>query len=107
MKLHLTTHVLDTMRGCGAAGLEVSLHRISPEPATFKTATLDANGRGILLDSNEPAGFYELLFEAGNYFADTETFLDQIPVRFRIGQPGHYHIPLILSPFGYSTYRGS
>ncbi len=114
----LTTHVLDTARGKPAAGLTVEVWRIAAgRREHLSTATTNADGR---LD--RPAlegeaflpGIYELVFQAGAYLRGTATaplpeplFLDAIPIRFGIAEDGHYHVPLLLSPFGYSTYRGS
>jgi len=93
----LTTHVLDTARGCGAAGMRVEVGTVS--------MILDAGGRAELLRALMP-GAYEILFHAGAYLGDG-AFYDVIPVRFIVTDPAqHYHIPLILSPYGYSTYRG-
>jgi len=104
----LTTHVLDTAHGRGASAMRVALRRLAPDPALLAEATLDAGGRAALLEAGAlTLGLYELLFEVGAYFGATSGFLDQVPVRFRVTDPGsHYHIPLIVSPFGYSTYRG-
>ena len=100
--MSLTTHVLDTARGGGAAGMRVVVRL---NDAEWTDVTLDAGGRATLLTEHE-AGACELMFHAGAYQHDA-TFYDVIPVRFRIADPaGHYHIPLILSPFGYTTYRG-
>ena len=104
----LTTHVLDTARGHGAGLMRVALRRLAPEPALLAEVVLDAGGRAGLLDGAALIpGVYELLFEVGKYYGSAAGFLDQVPVRFRVGDAGaHYHIPLIVSPFGYSTYRG-
>jgi len=94
--------VLDTARGCGAAGMRVEVH--SPDGATI-AMMLDEGGRATMLHELE-AGRYEIRFQAGLYQGGTP-FYDVIPVRFNVDDPAaHYHIPLILSPFGYSTYRG-
>jgi len=99
----LTTHVLDTVRGCGAAGMRVELRQPLKPPVAV---TLDGQGRGTLLAELE-AGRAELLFHAGAYFGGAQSFYDVIPVRFIIeADAGHIHVPLILSAFGYSTYRG-
>ena len=98
----LTTHVLDTVRGAGAAGMEVELH--APD-GVITTTTLDENGRATLLSKTKP-GAYKLLFHAGAYLKSTD-FYDIIPVHFLVTNAGHYHVHLILSPFGYSTYRGT
>jgi 5-hydroxyisourate hydrolase len=97
----LTTHVLDTVRGCGAASMRVELRRGGE---VLASVTLDAGGRGSLLEMLEVGG-YELLFHAGDY--QGAGFFDVIPIRFYVADANaHYHVPLILSPFGYSTYRG-
>lgn len=108
----LTLHVLDTAAGVPGAGIGVTLVRLDDEIAVeVARGTTDDGGRiaggfgGLLA----PA-VYELRFEAGAYFAarGTPTLYGIIPVRFRIeGERQHYHIPLLLSPFGYTTYRGS
>jgi 5-hydroxyisourate hydrolase len=98
----LTTHVLDTMRGTGAAGLRVEVRSPLGEAAA---TTLDAQGRASLVQELMP-GTYEILFHAGDYLGEAN-FYDIIPVRFRVENPlTHYHVPLILSAYGYSTYRG-
>ena len=98
----LTTHVLDTARGRPAAGVEISLARAGE---VLDTVTTDADGRARLGDLE--AGEYELVFAVGAYFGSSE-FLDRVPVRFRIADPGaHYHVPLLASPWSYTTYRGS
>lgn len=114
----LTTHVLDTARGVPAAGLHIALYRVSGNShrKIAETVTND-DGRTdapILPAEKFKAGLYELIFFAGDYLrknglADSEPlFLDQIPIRFGINDvTSHYHVPLLLSPFGYSTYRGS
>jgi 5-hydroxyisourate hydrolase len=112
----LTTHILDTASGRPAAGLVVELWR--PDDATcLTTATTNADGRmdGPILEGNAfTAGVYELRFHAGDYLRSCgielpkPAFLDVIPVRFGIADGSqHYHVPLLLSPYGYSTYRGS
>ncbi len=100
----LTTHVLDTARGHAAAGMRVEVRHLAGGAST--SAMLDDQGRAALLPELEP-GAYEVLFHAGAYQAATAPFYDVIPVRFNVTEPAaHYHIPLILSPYGYSTYRG-
>jgi 5-hydroxyisourate hydrolase len=110
--MSLSTHVLDVARGIPAADVGVTLVRIAGETVTVVAqARTDADGRivapfGGALD----AGTYELRFDAGGYVRKTGTtsFYDEIPVRFTIGDATkHYHVPLLLSPWGYSTYRGS
>jgi 5-hydroxyisourate hydrolase len=112
----LTTHILDTAHGRPAAGLVVELWR-PDSSACLSTVTTNADGRmdGPLLEGDAfAAGVYELRFRAGDYFRSCgvdlaePAFLDVIPVRFGIADASqHYHVPLLLSPFGYSTYRGS
>ncbi len=114
---YLTTHVLDTARGCPVAGLMVTLYRIEGETRhKLRTMQTNADGRtdGAILPEDEFAvGEYELVFEAGSYLDATGAppedprFLDVVPIRFGMSEPSHYHVPLLLSPFGYSTYRGS
>ena len=112
MAAKLTTHALDTMRGHGAGGLTVHLSRLSPSPADLGAQTLDDGGRATLAEALEP-GVYQLLFDIGAYqrelgFEQAEPlFLDQIPVRFGLGaELTHYHVPLLINPYGYSVYRG-
>ena len=115
----LTTHVLDTSRGRPAAGLRVDLLRVEADGRTrlLKSLTTNADGRGdgpLLGPAEMEPGRYELLFHVGPYFraAGVPTtdppFLEQVPVRFAIAEPAaHYHVPLLVSPYGYTTYRGS
>ncbi|WP_308915628.1 hydroxyisourate hydrolase [Jannaschia sp. LMIT008] len=110
----LTTHVLDTARGRPAAGLRIELHALDGDASRHvTTAVTNADGRtdGPILPGDAFAhGTYELTFHAGDYLralgAD-DAFLDRVPIRFAMTQDAHYHVPLLLSPFGYSTYRGS
>ncbi len=114
---YLTTHVLDTARGCPAEGLKIELFRIESNVRTpLKTLMTNADGRTdeqILPADQFETGNYELVFHAGDYLDATGTppedprFLDVIPLRFGMSEAAHYHVPLLLSPFGYSTYRGS
>ena len=114
---YLTTHVLDTARGCPARGLRIDLYRIDGEVRTHLIAlTTNDDGRTdeqILPADKFETGTYELVFHAGAYLDATGTppedprFLDVIPLRFGMSEASHYHVPLLLSPFGYSTYRGS
>jgi 5-hydroxyisourate hydrolase len=93
--------VLDTVRGSGAAGMRVQLRRGGEAIADL---LLDATGRATLLSTLQTGG-YEILFHAGDY--QGADFFDVIPIRFHVADAAqHYHVPLILSPFGYSTYRG-
>lgn len=114
---YLTTHVLDTARGRPAEGMEVVLYRLTGE-AREELARLVTNADGRTDQQILPAeafatGRYELEFHAGAWMdrtcipAESPRFLDVIPIRFGMSQEGHYHVPLLVSPFGYSTYRGS
>jgi 5-hydroxyisourate hydrolase len=114
----LTTHVLDTARGVPAAGLKIMLYRINGQSHRKIAEILtNADGRSdapLLAGTALTEGRYELVFCAGDYLRASGQatgdvlFLDEIPVRFGIPDKGaHYHVPLLLSPFAYSTYRGS
>lgn len=116
----LTTHVLDIARGQPAAGMRLELWRVSStsgERELLCAAQTNADGRldaPLLTGDTMKAGTYELVFEVGTYFSDQggiatdPPFLDGVPVRFSIGQADqHYHVPLLVSPWAYSTYRGS
>ena len=114
----LTTHVLDTARGVPAEGLKIELFRLKGETrALLHRLVTNADGRTdrqILPADEFATGIYELVFYAGDYLDAIGTppedprFLDVIPIRFGISEAdSHYHVPLLLSPFGYSTYRGS
>jgi len=113
----LSTHVLDTSAGRPAAGMRVELFRAGPDHTLLVTARTNANGRvdQPLLQGDEfRRGQYEIVFHAGEYFATqglnlTEPpFLDVVTIRFGVADPGqNYHLPLLLSPWSYSTYRGS
>ncbi len=115
---HLSTHVLDTARGIPAKGVRIELHRLeNGERRRVATGVTNADGRiaaplisGDLLE----IGIYELVFHAGEYLRSAglpvsePAFLDQVIVRFGVAELNrNYHVPLLLSPFGYSTYRGS
>lgn len=116
---HLSTHVLDTMNGCPAAGMQVKLQRFDGETATtLKAFTLNADGRndgGALLDAQAMAtGRYRLVFSVAPYFRargvqlPEPPFIDDVPLDFGIADAaGRYHVPLLVSPWAYSTYRGS
>ena len=116
---HLSTHVLDTMNGCPAAGMQVTLQRITDIGAqTLRTVVLNDDGRapgGPLLDAASMAvGRYRLLFDVAPYFRakgvqlPEPAFLDTVQLDFGIADAaGHYHVPLLTSPWSYSTYRGS
>ncbi len=114
---YLTTHVLDTATGRPAAGLVIDLYRITDTGAELiKTVATNSDGRTdaqILPAAEFACGVYELRFHAGAYLdaqgvrPESPRFLDMIPIRFGMSEETHYHVPLLLSPFGYSTYRGS
>jgi 5-hydroxyisourate hydrolase len=116
---HLSTHVLDTMNGCPAAGMQVTLQALDGAQArTIKTLTLNTDGRsdgGPLLDAaTMAAGRYRLVFSVAAYFRargvalPEPAFIDEVPIEFGIADAaGHYHVPLLVSPWAYSTYRGS
>lgn len=116
-KGRLTTHVLDTARGRPAAGLRLALYRIDDEQrAHVVSAVTNADGRcdaPLLEGAAFAPGEYELVFAAGDYLRESGAalaeppFLDTVPIRFAIAEDAHYHVPLLLSPYGYSTYRGS
>lgn len=114
---YLTTHVLDMAQGCPASGLKIELFKIDGD-TRLHLKTLSTNGDGrtdeqILPQDAFEVGTYELVFHAGDYLdasgvpPETPRFLDVIPLRFGMSEGLHYHVPLLLSPFGYSTYRGS
>ena len=117
MMAHLSTHVLDTSRGMPAAGIPVELHIVADgQRRLLATSITNADGRTdapLLSGDTFQVGTYELVFHIGPYFRSTETaaepsFLDFVPIRFSIAEPdGHYHVPLLVTPWSYSTYRGS
>ena len=114
---YLTTHVLDTARGCPAEGLKIELFRLSGDArellAPLVTNADGRTDRQILPAEDFTTGTYELVFHAGDYLdaigtpPESPRFLEIIPIRFGMSEEAHYHVPLLLSPFGYSTYRGS
>ena len=120
---HLSTHVLDTAHGCPAAGMHFTLQRLAADgtASTLHQAVLDADGRGHsseggpLLDATTmAAGRYRLLFAVAPYFRargvalPEPPFIDVVQIDFGISDAGgHYHVPLLVSPWSYSTYRGS
>lgn len=116
----LTTHVLDTAHGCPAAGMAIALWWLdaqSGDRTLVKTTTTNQDGRTsmpLLADGELQVGIYELIFEVGAYFKQRSVvlaeplFLEQVPIRFGIADAtAHYHVPLLTSPWSYSTYRGS
>ena len=109
----LTTHVLDTMHGRPAAGMAL---RLVKDGKTLRTCITNVDGRcdGPLIPGGMETGAYRLEFEVGDYFRDmgvplpAPAFLETVVIDFGIAEPnGHYHVPLLVSPYGYSTYRGS
>ena len=101
--MSLSTHVLDVTQGRPAAGVAVELRH---DGEILVAAVTDADGRARLAEELA-AGEYELVFAVGDHFG-TREFLDRVPIRFRIADPAaHYHVPLLVSPWAYSTYRGS
>jgi len=113
----LTTHVLDVTRGRPAAGVRIELYELTDERKLVADVVTNADGRTdkpLLSATQARPGRFELVFHAGDYFrklgAETADppFLDLIPIRFAIADPNaHYHVPLLVSPWSYSTYRGS
>jgi 5-hydroxyisourate hydrolase len=113
--MKLTTHVLDTAHGRPAAGMALRLRRLDDE-VELLTAVTNDDGRvdGPLLEGPhiKPAT-YELIFSVGDYFRglgvnlSVPAFLDEVPIRFGIADQSHYHVPLLVSPYSFSTYRGS
>ena len=108
--------MLNTATGTPAAGLEITLKRIEPQPKDIGIFTTNADGRvseKLLSDEDALLGVYEITFHAGDYLKalglalPEYPFLDMIPIRFGISENAHYHVPLLLSPYGFSTYRGS
>ena len=114
MSGRLTTHVLDTARGVPAAGVLIELRRGTHLLRSTRTNADGRTDEPLLAGGALEAGSYELLFHVGDYFAGADPgeggarFLDQVPVRFGIADAdAHYHVPLLVSPWSYSTYRGS
>ncbi len=114
----LSTHVLDTSLGKPAAGVKILLFRIRGNSHTkLKEVMTNADGRTdapLLVGAELKTGQYEIVFCAGDYLrasgqaGEGTLFLDEIPIRFGVADAGgHYHVPLLISPFAYSTYRGS
>lgn len=116
----LTTHVLDTARGCPAADMAIELWLLDfqlDKKTLLKKVVTNADGRTdapLLADEEFQIGVYELIFGVGEYFAThldnlpNPLFLDRIPIQFGIAKiKSHYHVPLLVSPWSYSTYRGS
>ena len=112
----ITTHVLDTAAGRPAAGLKVILSRLDRTAEAVMEAVTNADGRcdkPLLEGAAFAPGRYEIVFHVGDYFRSVGVtlpdppFLDLVPLRFGVTEDAHYHMPLLVSPFAYSTYRGS
>ena len=112
----LTTHCLDTFSGKPAQGVKVEVYLISNKREKLNTVVLNNNGRSdkpLLEGNNFKEGKYELIFFIGDYFKKITSlpktpFLDEVVIKFGISNPNeHYHVPLLVSPWSYSTYRGS
>lgn len=115
----LSTHVLDTANGRPAAGMKLELFRLETDGARTLLKSEVTNGDGrtaapLLIDAAFQTGTYELVFDVAAYFrahgtpTATPPFLSTVPIRFTIAEAnGHYHVPLLVSPWSYSTYRGS
>ncbi len=112
----LTTHILDTMHGTPAAGVSIRLFGLSEARKLLASATSNGDGRTempLLAEETMQTGTYELEFDIGAYFAaravsvDDPPFLDTVVIRFSIRADDNYHVPLLVSPWSYSTYRGS
>lgn len=115
----LSTHILDTANGTPAKGVRIELHRLAADGAWHVVATAQSNGDGrtdapMMIGESYKPGTYMLTFYVGDYFRARGTplsdppFLDVVPLRFSCTEAdGHYHVPLLVSPWSYSTYRGS
>lgn len=117
----LTTHILDTVGGCPAPNVKIDLYLVTPEDpnslSLLCSATTNQDGRTdapLLADDAFKSGIYQLVFHMGDYFIEAglgaadPLFLDDIPIRFGISDADqHYHVPLLASPYSFSTYRGS
>ena len=113
----LTTHILDTAKGCPAKGVRIDVYRLhGDERKLIKTAISNEDGRTdepIIAKGRMEVGTYEVVFAIGDYFSgamnsEAVPFIDIVPIRFGISDADqHYHVPLLASPYSYSTYRGS
>lgn len=112
---YLTTHILDTAKGCPAHNVKIDLYRLEGEKRDHlasKITNEDGRTDGPILPKEKfSVGSYELVFQIGDYFGSNGSkpaFIDIVPIRFGISDgDAHYHVPLLVSPFSYSTYRGS
>ena len=106
----LSTHVLDLTQGKPAAGMLVELYRLNSGREKLREVTTNADGRTdapLLVGDALVTGTYELVFHVADYYLDEAGFLDEVPIRFRAEVGGNYHVPLLCTPWAYSTYRGS
>lgn len=112
----LSTHVLNTADGCPAAGVAIRLYSLVKQREQIADTTTNSDGRTeepLLDDDAMATGTYELEFDIGDYFrsrkaaVDDPAFLDTVVIRFSVKHGEHYHVPLLCSPWAYSTYRGS
>lgn len=112
----LTTHVLDTAHGCPGAGIAIELYRLDAARTLLVSTETNVDGRTeapLLAAADWQPGRYELQFAVGDYFADRQEdlpqppFLNEVVIRFAMAADEHYHVPLLVSPWSYSTYRGS
>jgi 5-hydroxyisourate hydrolase len=105
--MSVSTHVLDASRGTPAAGIAVTLTTAGADPEVLESGATDADGR-YRFESEIPAGAYRLAFATGPYFTAraVDAFYPEVTITFTV-TAGHFHVPLLLSPFAYSTYRGS
>jgi len=113
MPAKLSTHVLDLSAGRPAAGMRLELWRLGPAPQLLKSAVTNRDGRTdapLLAEGEMASGTYEIVFLVGDYFgsAAADRFLDRVPIRFGLTDPtASYHVPLLVTPWSYNTYRGS
>ena len=112
----LTTHVLDTAGGRPATGMRITFYALDGERRQLAEVVTNADGRTdgpILPEATFRTGRYELVFHVGDWLdaqghqAAGPRFLDEVPIRFGMAEDDHYHVPLLVSPYGFSTYRGS
>ena len=112
----LTTHILDTAAGAPGSGIRITLFRLDDDRREIATAETNADGRTdapLLAGTEWQPGTYELVFSVGPYFRSAglddggKPFLDDVVIRVTLGDDAHYHVPLLVSPWSYTTYRGS